>query len=68
MKVGHNQFAELAMSINDKADGCLLSSIIVKADTGEPGEGFLPFARRSGFDAPVATLQRQAFDHFGVAS
>ena len=64
MKVGHNQFAELAMSINNKADGCLLSSIIVKADTGDPGTGFLPFARRSGFDAPVKTLQRQVFDHF----
>ena len=64
MKVGHNQFAELAMTINDKADGCLLSSIIVKADTGEPGAGFLPFARRSGFDYPVETLQRQVFEHF----
>jgi hypothetical protein len=64
MKVGHNSYAELAMSINDKADSCLLSSIIVRADTGKPGAGFLPFARRSGFDAPVTTLQRQAYDHF----
>ena len=64
MKVGHNSYAELAMSINDKADGCLLSSIIVTADTGEPGAGFLPFARRSGFDVPVETLQRQVFDRF----
>lgn len=66
MKVGHNQYAELAMSINDSADGCLLSSIIVKADTGEPGSGFLPFARRSGFDAPLKTLQRQVFDCFAA--
>ena len=64
MKVGHNSYADLAMSINDQADECLLSSIIVTADTGEPGAGFLPFARRSGFDAPVETLQRQVFDHF----
>jgi hypothetical protein len=64
MKVGHSQFAELAMSVNEEADGCLLSSIIVGADTGEPGDGFLPFARRSGFDYPVAILQRQVFDRF----
>ncbi len=64
MKVGHNQFAELAMSINRPGDGCLLSSIIVTADTGEPGGGFLPYARSLGFDAPLATPQRQAMDRF----
>lgn len=65
MKVGHNQFAELAISINRPGDGCLLSSIIVKADTGKPGAGFLPFARRQGFDQPVATMQRHVFEYFG---
>ncbi len=64
MKVGHSQFAELAENINEEADHCLLSSIVVTADTGEPGAGFLPFALRSGFDYPVATLQRQVFDYF----
>lgn len=66
MKVGHNQYAELSMNINDPSDDCLLSSIIVKADTGEPGAGLYPFARRSGFDAPLPTLQRQVWDYFAT--
>ena len=64
MKVGHNQYAELAMNVNNSNESCLLSSIIVKADTGEPGAGLYPFARRSGFDAPLSTLRRQVWDHF----
>jgi len=66
MKVGHNQFAELAMSLNVKSDGCLLSAIIVRADTGGPGDGFVPYARSQGFDQPLASLQRQVFDHFSA--
>jgi hypothetical protein len=62
MKVGHNSFGRLAMDTNRKADDCLLSSIIVQASTGQPGTGFLPYARSQGFDAPLDTLQRQAFD------
>jgi len=65
MKVGHNQYAALVMDVNRAADGCLLSAIVVRADTGEPGEGLLPFARRSGFEAPVETLQRQVWERFG---
>jgi len=64
MKVGHNSFGRLAMETNEKADGCLLSSIIVQASTSEPGTGFLPYARSQGFDAPVETLQRQVFVSF----
>ncbi len=64
MKVGHNQYAELAMSINKRSDGCLLSAIIVKADSGKPGAGFLSFARSEGIDQPVTTLQRQVFERF----
>ena len=64
MKVGHSQYAELAMSINERSDGCLLSSIIVKADTGKPGAGLLPFARSQGFDQPLESLQRHVFEHF----
>ncbi len=64
MKVGHNSFGRLAMETNRKSDGCLLSSVIVQASTGEPGSGLLPYARSQGFDAPVETLQRQAFDSF----
>lgn len=65
MKVGHNQYAELTADINELGDGCMLSAIIVKADTGDPGAGFYPFARASGFDAPLSTLQRQVWDHLG---
>jgi hypothetical protein len=64
MKVGHNQYAELAMSINQRSDQCLLSAIIVQAASGEPGAGFLPYARSQGFDASLSTLQRQVFDCF----
>ncbi len=64
MKVGHNSFGRLAMETNRKSDGCLLSSIIVQASTGEPGSGLGPYARSQGFDAPLATLQQQVFDHF----
>ncbi len=62
MKIGHDSFGRLAMDTNRKADDCLLSSIIVQASTGQPGTGFLPYARSQGFDAPLDTLQRQAFD------
>lgn len=64
MKVGHNSFANLAMETNRRSDGCLLSSIIVRAADGEPGEGFLPYARSQGFNQPVTSIQRQVFDRF----
>jgi hypothetical protein len=64
MKVDRNQYAELAANVNDQSDGCLFAAIIVKGDTGEPRAGFYPFARASGFDEPLCTLQRQVWDHF----
>jgi hypothetical protein len=64
MKVGHNQYAQLAMEVNQASDGCLLSSIIVQFDSGQPGAGFLPFARNQGFDEPLRALQRQVFEYF----
>lgn len=64
MKVGHNMFGRLATETNRQSDGCLLSSIIVQADTGEPGKGLEPYARSQRFDAPIATLQRHVFAHF----
>lgn len=64
MKVGHSMFGRLCMETNRASDQCLLSSIIVKTDTGEPGRGFVPYARSQGFDAPVETLQRMTFEHF----
>ena len=57
-------FADLVVSVHKKSDGVLLSSIIVHQDDGKPGDGFLPYARELGFDAPVATLQRRVFEHF----
>jgi hypothetical protein len=53
MKVGHNSFADLAMESNRKKDDCLLSSIIVRAATGTPGDSFLPYARSQGFEGSV---------------
>ena len=64
MLVGWSMFAELAMGVNRKADGVLLSSIIVHKDDGQPGDGFRPYALSQGFDDPVPTLQRLVFDHF----
>ena len=64
MKVGHNQYADLAMAVNSGDDGCLLSAIILEKGSGEPGGGFLPYARDQGFDEPVATLQRRVHEHF----
>lgn len=64
MLVGHSMFAELMVAVNRKSDGVLLSSIIVHQDDGEPGEGFLPYAKDLGFDLPLKTLQRQVFERF----
>jgi len=65
MLVGYSMFAELAMGVNRRDDGVLLSSIIVHRDDRRPGAGFFPYARRQGFDAPLAALQRGVFEHFG---
>ncbi len=66
MLVGHSMFAELMVAVNEKSDGVLLSSIIVHQDDGKPGEGFLPYAREMGFEEPLETLQRRAYEHFGT--
>ena len=63
MLVGYSMFAELAMSVNRKDDSVLLSSIIVHKADGRPGDGFFPYARRHGFDDPLATLQQRVFEH-----
>lgn len=68
MRLGFHQYAELAMSVNEKADGCLLSAIIVKSDTHVPGDGFLPYARSQSFHEPLDTVQRQVFEHFAPPS
>ena len=66
--VGYSMFGTLVMETNQKADGVLLSSIVVKKDTGAPGSGLLEYARSQGFDEPVATMQRHCFEHFGDAT
>ena len=58
-------FPTLAMSVNRKAEGVLLSAIIVNRGTGKPAAGFAAFARDRGFDAPVSSLQHAVFEHFG---
>ena len=64
-RVGHNQFAELVMSMNREArHRVLISSIVVQKGTGKPGSGFLPYARSQGIDLPLETMQRRVFDHF----
>ena len=65
MLVGHSMFADLVEAVNEESDGVLLSSIIVHREDGKPGEGFMPYAGRMGFDLPVETLQRQVYQHFG---
>ncbi|MFH1103714.1 MAG: hypothetical protein V1757_02035, partial [Actinomycetota bacterium] len=62
--VGASMFGDLTMSINRKADGVLLSSIVVKRDTGKPGAGFTEFARSQGSKASLATLQKRVFKRF----
>lgn len=66
MTLGHSMFPRMCEEINDKkADGCLLSSFVVRKDDGQPGEGFYTFARSQGFDAPLETLQDQVREKFG---
>jgi hypothetical protein len=62
--VGTSTFGELTMAINRKADGVLLSSIVVRRETGKPGAGFTEFARSQGSKASLATLQKRVFKRF----
>lgn len=62
--VGASMFGDLTMSINRKADGVLLSSIVVRRDTGKPGAGFTEYARSQGFKASLPTLQKRVFKRF----
>ena len=64
MLVDGPSFADLLLAISGESDGVLLSSIIVEPDTGNPSDDFLLSAMERGFDQPLATLQRQVYDHF----
>lgn len=64
LKLSFRMNGRMCMEINRGEDGCLLSSIIVRSDTGRPGDGFEPFARRSGFGDPLGVLQQEAFSRF----
>lgn len=63
--VGYSMFSDLAAQVNRKADGVLLSAIIVKKDTGRPGDGFYGFALTQGYDAPLEELQKDVFEAAG---
>lgn len=63
--VGHNTFRDLAAAINDKkADGVMLSSIVVKQDTKEVGDGFYEYAASLGFSGTPDELRRQVWQRF----
>jgi len=66
MLIDDSLFADFVVAINQEADGVLLSSIIVHPDDGKPGEGFLAYATSLGFELPLATLQRQVYEHFAT--
>lgn len=64
MLIGYSMFGRLVMETNRKDDRVLISSIVVKKDSGLPGSGFLAYARSQGFDEPLATIQRHVFERF----
>jgi hypothetical protein len=64
MKVSFRMNGRMCMEINRGEDRCLISAIIVRADTGRPGPGFEPFAHQSGFTDPLGVLQQQVFARF----
>jgi hypothetical protein len=66
MKLGYRMNGRMCMELNRSSDACLLSSIIVRGDTGRPGDGFEPFAREAGFTDPLGILQKAVFAHFGA--
>jgi hypothetical protein len=63
-KLGNFMMGRMCMEVNRRSDDCLLSSIIVRTDTGLPGDGFEPFARSEGYTDPLSALQRAVFDRF----
>ena len=63
MTLGHSMFGRMCAELNDPVDdGCVISALVVTQETGEPGPGFLEFAREQGYDLPLATLQRMAVE------
>jgi len=65
-KIGHSMYGTFCMELNHPGqDGCLISSIIVGSDSGEPGPGLLPFAEDVGLDKTVAELQADVYRAYG---
>jgi hypothetical protein len=64
MLVDESVFTDLLLAISGAASDALLASIAVHPDSGKPGDDFLLAAMELGFDTPVETLQRQAYQHF----
>lgn len=63
--VGHNTFRDLAAAINDKkADGVMLSSVVVKQDTREVGDGFYEYAESLGFSGSPEELRENVWRRF----
>jgi len=65
MLVGYSKLQEFLEAIDREADRVLLSSIVLDPDTGHPLDGFTRYADDRGFGLPLATLQRQVYEHFG---
>ena len=68
LKLGYRMVGRMCTEVNRAGDGCLLSSIIVRSDTGRPGHGFEPFAHEQGFLDPTGVQQQAVFRHFAARS
>ena len=67
-QIGYSMYGTFCMELNHPGqDGCLISSIVVGSDTGEPGPGLLPFAESIGFKKPLEELQEDVYRTFGAA-
>jgi hypothetical protein len=61
--IGYSMYGRFCEELNRPGtDGCVLSSIIVDSETGEPGPGLVPYAKEMGFPDSVKLLQRQVFE------
>lgn len=67
LQIGYSMYGTFCMELNHPGrDSCLLSSIVVGSDTGEPGSGLLPFAESIGFDKPLAEMQEDVYRRFAL--
>jgi hypothetical protein len=64
LKLSYRMVGRMCVEVNRGGDGCLLSAIIVRSDTGRPGHGFEPFAKEQGFTDPLGAQQQAVFKRF----